>query len=200
MFHIPRPQLQIGFALALREARQLWLQEALGKTVANIDLAALDADLSAHAPATTLSVLAGRGLRGELVFATPSLLTANPYLLGYYRLLLGFSQKEFYTAKTGVAFYKPAEVNGQLSPKAKTNLRSFCSALNFALSELVLGVGMEWVSKQLLDDLSLLTLGPQLRGGRQCAQRRRGDCQGVRDHSAHCSGQHCRIRERVYAA
>lgn len=44
-----------------------------------------------------LSLLASKGLRGEIVFATPIILKSNPYLLGYYRLLLGYSQKYFVT-------------------------------------------------------------------------------------------------------
>lgn len=172
MFRIPRPQLQISFAYALKEARQVLLQEALGKTVSKLDLSVLDTELAALASVATLSALAGRGLRGELVFVTPCALMASPYLLGYYRLLLGFSQKEFYTAKTGASYYKSAETSGQLSPKAISHLSAFCAALNLALAELIAGVGIERVSKQLLDDLSLLTLGPQLRGG---ANVRKGD-------------------------
>ncbi len=95
--NIPIPELQIDFSFALGQIRSLCLQDALCKTVEDIDLAKLDRELSAYVPQGGLKTLAKHGLRGELVFPVPCLLKANPYLLGYYRLLLGFSQKEFYT-------------------------------------------------------------------------------------------------------
>jgi len=55
--------------------------------------------------------LASLGLRGEFLFPLPSLLTANPRLLGYYRLLLGFSQKEFFN-KGKLGRFKSMEPEG----------------------------------------------------------------------------------------
>jgi uncharacterized membrane protein YiaA len=56
--------------------------------------------------------LAKHGLRGELVYPVPYLFANNPFLLGYYRLLLGFSQKEFYSTAFGVSIFKTMEVKG----------------------------------------------------------------------------------------
>lgn len=171
MFEFSVPNQQIGFSLALTQARGLYLQDALGDTVESLNIAQLDADLAKLAPAKMLAALARHGLRGELVFAAPSVLSANPRLLGYYRLLLGYSQKEFYTAATGASSLKALETSGKLSPKASLLLPSFCAALNKAAASLVQGIGPNAISRALLDDLTLLTFGPQLRGG---ANVRRG--------------------------
>ena len=98
---IPPPQLQVDFALALEQIRTLYLQEALSKAVTAIDVRQIDTELARFAPVPSLTELAGHGLRAELMFAVPTVLRANPRLLGYYRLLLGFSQKAFYSAPGG---------------------------------------------------------------------------------------------------
>lgn len=165
MFSFPTPAQQIGFSLALAQARALFLQEALGETVAALDIARVDKELAKLAPKKLLAALARHGLRGELVFAIPSVLTANPRLLAYYRLLLGYSQKEFFTKTTGASGLKAMEADGRLPSKADTGLEAFCLALNQAAAELITGIGLERVSRNLLDDLTLLTFGPQLRGG-----------------------------------
>lgn len=173
MFRFSIPEQQIGFSLALTQARGLYLQDALGDTVELLDIPQLDAELARLAPEKMLAALARHGLRGELVFATPSVLSTNPRLLGYYRLLLGYSQKEFYTAATGASSLKALEISGKLSPKAALLLPGFCTALNKAAASLVQGIGPNAISRALLDDLTLLTFGPQLRGGANV--RRGGD-------------------------
>lgn len=161
----PSPQLQIDFAFALRKFRVLYLQEALLTTVGSLDIATLDAELAEYVPAIDLISLARCGLRGELLFATPSILNANPYLLGYYRLLLGYSQKEFFGGSKGfgASGYKSMETGGKIGRSA--DISALCSALCAAASQLLSGLSTTRVSRELLDDLTLLTVGPQLRGG-----------------------------------
>jgi XcyI restriction endonuclease len=161
---IPAPQLQVDFALALEQIRGLFLQEALSKVVASLDVTKIDAELAAFAPASSLAQLAGHGLRGELMFAVPCVLRANPRLLGYYRLLLGFSQKAFYTVP-GVGRFRSMEEAGALRVAQEAALDALCSGLAAASSALLEGIGARRVTRQLLDDLALLTVGPQLRGG-----------------------------------
>ncbi|MGH8566495.1 MAG: XcyI family restriction endonuclease [Gammaproteobacteria bacterium] len=103
---IPAPQLQIDFAFALEQIRGLYLQHALSEAVGKLDIKDIDAELARIVPSTSLTQLATRGLRGELMFAVPSLLSSSPRLLGYYRLLLGFSQKAFYTTQFGLIGFK----------------------------------------------------------------------------------------------
>ncbi|WP_343847349.1 XcyI family restriction endonuclease [Bowmanella denitrificans] len=94
-------------------------------------------------------------------------LRENPYLLGYYRLLLGYSQKEFYGRDKGfgVGHFKSMEVNGRIGKVAASDIEDLCIAFSTAASALLKGVGPLRVSRELLDDLTLLTVGPQFRGG-----------------------------------
>ena len=125
----------------------------------------MDKELSDFVPKGKLTALAKRGLRGELVFPVPCLLEENPFLLGYYRLLLGFSQKEFYTTKFGISAFKSMENKGILSSANKPKIPDLCRGLIKSLCHLIDGVGINRLSRNFLDDLTLLTVGPQLRGG-----------------------------------
>lgn len=161
----PLPELQVSFSLKLQEFRKVWLQDALLETVSGLVVPTIDAELSEYVPAKDLKALAARGLRGELVFAVPAILHANPHLLGYYRLLLGYSQKEFYGSEFGVASMKSMEVSGRLNPRSKVTVDELCIALCQAASHLVGSLKAKDLSIDLLDDLTLLTVGPQMRGG-----------------------------------
>lgn len=165
IINIPAPELQIDFSFALSQIRSLYLQNALGKTIEDIDLNKLDKELVTYVPQGSLKILAKHGLRGELVFPVPCLLEANPYLLGYYRLLLGFSQKEFYTTKFGVSSFKSMEAKGILTGKNRSALSVLCKGMIGSAVALLDGIGLDRISKDLFDDLTLLTIGPQLRGG-----------------------------------
>lgn len=164
-FRIPPPTLQIDFSFALGQLRALYLREALGATVKEIEFSRLNAELERYVPDGFLKLLASRGLRGELVFPVPCLLEHNPRLLGYFRLLLGFSQKAFYTAEFGVSGFKGMEEHGRIGASQKQVLPELCQALIGCACSLVEGIGVERLSAELLDDLALLTIGPQLRGG-----------------------------------
>ncbi|MGH8553580.1 MAG: XcyI family restriction endonuclease, partial [Methylococcales bacterium] len=107
-----------------------------------------------------------RGLRGELMFAVPCLLSASPRLLGYYRLLLGFSQKAFYTSEFELTGFKSMEEKGVLSAVQLDRLEELCAGLVQSAIALLDGIGIDRITPRLLEDLALLTVGPQLRGGR----------------------------------
>jgi hypothetical protein len=162
--NIPPPQLQVDFALALEQIRATYLQGALSAAVAQLDVETIDSELARFSPKRSLSDLAGHGLRGELMFAVPCILSKNPRLLGYYRLLLGFSQKAFY-GFPGVSQFRSMEISGKLSPVQKNALPPLCRSLAAASAALLDGVGIRRISREVLDDLALLTVGPQLRGG-----------------------------------
>ena len=150
-------------ATALEAFRRLYLQQALSQTISELQLGTLNAQLDEFAPAADLQRLASLGLRGEFLFPVPALLTANPRLLGYYRLLLGFSQKEFFN-KGKLGRFKSMEEKGSVSPRVQPELTGLCHAFAQRASELLNEIGPERFSLDLLDDLTLLTLGPQLRG------------------------------------
>ncbi|HGG8838334.1 TPA: XcyI family restriction endonuclease [Enterobacter hormaechei subsp. xiangfangensis] len=163
----PEPKQQVDFALALKRFRGVYLQNALLETVRNMDIVALDAQLGEYVPKADLATLVTYGLRAELLFPVPAVLEENPYLLGYYRLLMGYSQKEFYGRDKGfgVGSFKSMEVKGVIGKLAKPKIPELCAAFCGAASALLSGVGPLRVSRELLDDLTLLTVGPQLRGG-----------------------------------
>jgi hypothetical protein len=161
---IPAPDIQVAFAGHLAEARRLYLQDALATTVTNLDIRKVDLELAALVPSQKLSTLAGRGLRGELLFAVPCVLQTNPRLLAYYRLLLGHSRKAFYAGANGTSSFLSMEETGMLSASTQGQLETLCTGLISSAALLMDGIGPVRISKELLDDLTLLTLGPQLRG------------------------------------
>lgn len=162
---VPAPDVQISFASALAEIRTLFLQDALSVTVAQLDIPTIDKELATYVPGHSLSLLAAHGLRGEQVFPVPAVLNANPRLLGYYRLLYGYSQKEFYTSATGIGRFKGMEERGAINASIAGDIDGLSKALCEAGALLVAGIGNDKLTPSFLDDLTLLTLGPQLRGG-----------------------------------
>jgi hypothetical protein len=162
---IPFPELQTDFAKTLFTMRGLYLQDALRKAIEKTDLEIIDKQLHEFAHKEVLTELAAIGLRGELVFATPYLLSKSPYLLGYYRLLLGFSQKAFYVSRYGLSIFKTMEERGAVSPKCEELLGELCFNLNRSAASLLTGIGIKRISASILHDLTLLSLGAQLRGG-----------------------------------
>lgn len=167
---IPAPNLQMSLAGLLSSARRKVLQEALFETVSKIEVAELDKELATYAAPRGLSILAKNGLRGELVFPVPLVLRTKPSLLGYYRLLLGFSQKEFYGAEKsfGVSEFRSLETKNSISPKLGGRLPELCMSLGRSalfLLEDIEQKNQDPISHGLLKELSLLTLGAQFRGG-----------------------------------
>ena len=164
MMKLPPPSLQIGFAMRLMSLKQKCLQVALRKAVSAVDIGDLDKDLVAYAGKEYVAKMAAKGLRGELLFATPCIIKKSPALLGYYRLLLGYSQKSFYNRATGFSAFKKCEDDDVLTTIASSKLSEACVELCNAGKILFDGIGEELISKSILHELSLLTLGPQLRG------------------------------------
>jgi hypothetical protein len=163
----PEPKLQTDFAFALRHFRATYLQNALFETVRSMKITDIDKQLAQYVSEKDLAVMAQYGLRGELLFAVPVVLVQNPYLLGYYRLLMGYSQKEFYGNDKGfgAGSFKSMEVSGKISKAVTVDISELCTAFCEVASDLLNGIETLRPSKELLDDLALLTVGPQLRGG-----------------------------------
>ena len=101
MIYLPAPELQIDFSKSLKAIRSELLQQALLTSVRDASLQEIDAELRESVSEVDLKCLAVHGLRGELLFPVSCLLRRNPRLLGYYRLLLGFSQKAFTAVAVG---------------------------------------------------------------------------------------------------
>ena len=195
----PLPVLQISFFQSLERLRSTHLLDALLRASSDADIHAVDRELREYADTAALQRLAGWGLRGEILFAVPCLLKAHPNLLGYYRLLLGFSQKQFYGKAHGLSAFKSMEEKGTLSRRQEEGVddlsRCLCvSAANFVHS-------VEGLTQSKVHDLTLLTLGPQLRGGAlnlvgQQATRRVFDLIAVLTESAHVEVDQSTIKMR----
>lgn len=100
-------------------------------------------------------------LRGETIFPLPIILRQNPFILGYYRLLLGFSQKEFYS-KGPFGLFKGMEEKGRLSKRCEPEIELLCQSLIKSFEYLVNEI--DEFSINLVSELQFLTIGPQLRG------------------------------------
>lgn len=113
----PDPSRQIRFHERLVLARKIWLIDALNDTLRRIDPNALKAELTIFVPADVQQILAASGIRDEHVFPTPSILEAQPTLVGYYRLLLGVPRKTFYGTGTGMGLFERMENEGKIGPR-----------------------------------------------------------------------------------
>lgn len=162
-FKIPQPDLQVEFYHRLARIRETYLLNALLSVISELEISHIDKELSNFVSNAALQKVAGWGLRGEIIFAVPCVLETAPKLLGYYRLLLGFSQKQFYGERYGFGPFKPMEESGRLSANNAASLRELCQALCGSAELLIEGVGQ--LSQESVHELTLLTLGPQLRGG-----------------------------------
>ena len=158
------PIAQINFANALTQIRSEYLQNALFATVASMHIRDIDDELHEYVDNNALNTLATQGIRGELLFPVPSILSTNPRLLGYYRLLLGYSQKEFYSSSTGAGIFKSMEEKGKLSAKQQSLLLDLCLALIESAQFMLEHLTSQMLDVSFFDQLTLLTLGPQLRG------------------------------------
>ena len=162
-FKVPEPDLQIEFYHRLEKIRQTYLLEALLSVVSKLEISTIDQELRELVASSALQRMAGWGLRGEIVFPVPCILKSQPALLGYYRLLLGFSQKQFYGDRYGFAAFKPMESAGRLTSNHMESIRGFCQVLCDSAELLVAGI--QKLSQNNVHELTLLTIGPQLRGG-----------------------------------
>ncbi|MCO6489755.1 MAG: XcyI family restriction endonuclease [Phaeodactylibacter sp.] len=161
-FPILNPELQASFYFRLKAIREEYLYESLRNTVNKLEIRKLDGELNDFVPNKYLKKLASHGLRGELVFPVPYIIESNPFLLGYYRLLLGFSQKEFYS-KGPFGKFKALEEKGKIS-KNSDLIKPLCESLIGSVCLLLDEI--DDISHAIIDELQLLTIGPQLRGSK----------------------------------
>lgn len=160
---VPSHRKQVVFHQMLVAARKSWLVDALREAVTELDPRALKHELGQYVPAKAAKTLGAAGIRDEEVFPTPLLIEAAPTLVGYYRLLLGISQKQFYRGSTGLGPFFKAEVAGVLTDRARELLPEFCKTMCEALSNLVAEVSPT-VTPRDVAELPLLTLGAAFYG------------------------------------
>lgn len=162
-FELPSPGKQVYIAAFLANVRGVGLHEAVQHAARLVDASTLRDDLSRVAPPRGLALVQGTGVRDEEVFATPSLLRAAPGTLAYYRLLLGISQKAFYTGKSGLTPFKSMEGRQVVSSAADPMLDDLCVLLNEAMSDLLHALPIESLRRDV-DQLPIMALGAQADG------------------------------------
>ncbi len=155
------PNLQIGFHFRLKSIKDLYFHEALSNTVKKLTIKEIDLELSKYVSDESLQKLASFSVRGEAFFPTPLILKSNPFLLGYYRLLLGFSQKEFY-AKGPFGRFRHLEETGKISKRVESEIEAFCQSIISSTEYFIKEI--DDLSLPVITELQLLTVGPHLRG------------------------------------
>ena len=161
---LPNPDIQMAFAERLVFWRARMLQPALMEAIRALSIDDVDRETAEFVPSQGRSLMAACGLRAELVFPVPVLLRHAPRLVGYYRLVMGYSQKAFYTKEAGTAPLRMMEEKGKVNSLCDRLLPAFCGAMSKAGVRLVESIAPGQLSAGLINDLALLTLGAQLRG------------------------------------
>jgi hypothetical protein len=162
-FSLPPPGKQVYFAAFLARVRQTSLHNAVRDAAKHVKPNVLRQEITTYAPADGLQTIQGSSIRDEEVFATPTLLRSAPGTLGYYRLLLGISQKQFYTTKTGLNVFASMEMRQVIGDAAHPLIQDLCTALNDAMAVLIHQLPQPTLRDDI-DQLPLLTLGAQADG------------------------------------
>jgi XcyI restriction endonuclease len=160
---VPSPARQLSFHAMLVTARTQWLSDGLHEALGIVNPKQVKKDINRLVPKAAQRVLAKAGIRDEEVFPTPTVLRAQPTLVGYYRLLLGQPQKQFYTSATGLGPFKRVEETGLLNDVQSARLDEFCVAMCEQLALLVTEM-VPPIRPRDVHDLTLLTIGSQFQG------------------------------------
>ena len=124
-------------------ARKTALMDALSLTLGELDPGLVKEQISLFVPKDVQKVLAAAGIRDEHVFPVPAVLELKPTLVGYYRLLLGISQKRFYRKGTEMGSFKSMECRGLLNPRKRPDLEAFCASMAKHLADLVRQISLQ---------------------------------------------------------
>ncbi len=158
----PASTRQVAFYQLLVAARKMWFLDALSEALGTVDPAVVKAQIGEFVPNKAQKALAAAGLRDEHVFPLPIVLETKPSLVGYYRMLLGASQKSFYKGSTHLSAFKSMEETGTINQKQAVKLPDFCRAMASPLASLVAQIST--LTERDLRELPLLTFGAQLQG------------------------------------
>jgi hypothetical protein len=157
------PSRQIAFHQLLVAARKSVLTDALSEALAQADPNAIKKQVTLYVPADAQKILAASGIRDEHVFPLPLVLELKPTLIGYYRLLLGVSQKRFYRAGTEMGPFKSMEERGLINAKRRPPIERFAEIMAAQLADLVRQISPKITARDI-SELPLLTLGAQFYG------------------------------------
>jgi hypothetical protein len=154
---------QVIFHQMLVAARKTILTDALSEALGSVDPALVKKQIALYIPADAQKILAASGIRDEHVFPLPIVLEKKPTLVGYYRLLLGISQKRFYRSGTGMSPFKSMEQRGMFDPKRRPPLEEFARVMAESIAEMVRQISPR-INARDVTELPLITLGAQLYG------------------------------------
>ena len=157
------PSRQIAFHQLLVAARKTVLMDALSEVLGRIDPVEIKRQVTRYVPADVQQILAASGIRDEHVFPLPIVLEGNPTLVGYYRLLLGISQKRFYRTGTEMGPFKSMEERGIINAKRRPLLDRFAEIMSTQLADLVRQISPRITARDI-SELPLITLGAQFYG------------------------------------
>jgi hypothetical protein len=157
------PSRQVIFHQMLVAARKTALMDALSEALGLIDPQLLKKQISRFVPKDSQKILAAAGIRDEHVFPVPAILEQQPTLIGYYRLLLGISQKRFYRKGTDMGPFKSMESRGLINSRKRPDLEGFCAVMANQFAELLRQISPRITARDV-SELPLLTLGAQLYG------------------------------------
>ncbi len=160
---IPSVAKQIKAQQILDDYKDAMLGSQLRDACANIDPLTLHREIVEFVPKSSMKTLQSLGIREETLFALPCVLKENPRLLGYYRLLLGISEKQFYTTSSGLSSYRTLEYDGKNKIISHEALSRLCRAINTA-SEIFLTNARKSRLAEDVRDLPILTLGVYIDG------------------------------------
>lgn len=163
VFDIPSTGRQVYIEQFLRRARKTCLHAAVATSAQAIDSTTLRKELIEYVPSEGLTLLQGTGVRDEEVFIAPSMLRHSPGIITFYRLLLGISQKQFYTSKTGLARFKPLEERQEIPSAVDSLIDSLCREINTEITKLFTALPSDSI-RENIDELPIMTLGAQADG------------------------------------
>lgn len=156
------PTKQMWVIGRLKSERGKILRDALREAVGKVGIQAIDKELHALVSRDALNKLGAFGLRGEVLFAVPCLIKEKPAVSGYYRLILGISQKEY--GRKGLGKWVEIE-KGKDTIVSESEVRDLCVALIKAGERLLSAVSKkDNITEDFFHELTLLTLGAQLDG------------------------------------
>jgi len=162
-FNIPNTERQVYIEEFLCRARTNYLHEAVAKAARKVAPSDLRRQFVSYVPPEGLALLHGTRIRDEEVYAAPCLLETSPCLIAFYRLLLGISQKQFYTARTGLSRFKVLEDASTVPSELKPHLGDLCHAINNAISQMLLRFQPARLHADIAQ-LPVMTLGAQADG------------------------------------
>lgn len=154
---------QLEFHPLLVAARKAKLMAAVLNAAAACPQTTLRTEIARWGDPKVLTLAASAGVRDEHVVATPCILKQKPTVLGYYRLLVGISKKQFYGRTAGFGVLKAMEEGGAMTAKQEQALERVCRSLNRLIAELVVSLDRDFSSEDI-HDLPLLQLGAQFDG------------------------------------